>query len=77
MASANNNSSIPSLSAPVPLHRKDGRKFYDGLPQLFVGRNWPPAAATTGKQRHGALTICRAFTYLINSNKDIFSSLTT
>jgi hypothetical protein len=48
MASANNESSIPSLSAPVLPRRKDGQTYIDGLPQLFVGQNWPLVAIAIG-----------------------------
>jgi hypothetical protein len=53
MASANDNSGIPSLSTPVPGHRRNGQWYRDGLPQLFVSQNWPLAAAATGKHMQG------------------------
>jgi hypothetical protein len=72
MASANNNSDIPSLSVLVPPQGNVGQKYNDGLPELYVGQNWPPAAAATGKYRHSTSTMRCAFTKLINSNKYIF-----
>jgi hypothetical protein len=60
MASANNNSGIPSLSAPVAPGGNDGQKYNDVLPQLFVCQNWPPAAAATNKHRHGTSTMRHA-----------------
>jgi hypothetical protein len=72
MASAANNSNLPLLSSPVPPCGNNGQRYRDGLPQLFAGQNWPLAAAATGKHRHNALTMRRAFTELINSkNNDI------
>jgi hypothetical protein len=62
MASTNNKSGIPSLSAPVPLHGNDGQRYSDGLPQLFVGQKRLPAAAATGKHRHRTSMMRCAFT---------------
>ncbi len=52
MASAADDSELPSLSSPVPPCRNDSKRYRDGLPQLFSGRNWPVAAAATGKHWH-------------------------
>jgi hypothetical protein len=38
-----------------------------GYHSIFASQNWPLAAATTGKHRHDASTMRRAFTELINS----------
>jgi hypothetical protein len=62
MSSADSNSGILSLAGLVLLHGNDGQGNSDGLPKLFVGQNWPPAAAATGKHRHGASTMRHAFT---------------
>jgi hypothetical protein len=70
MASAANNSNLPSLSSPVPPYGNDGQRYRDGLPQLFAGQNWPLAAAATGKHRHDASMTRRAFTELINSKNN-------
>ena len=61
MASADDVNGIPSLSSLVPPHGNDGYRYKDGLPQLFVRQNWPSTAAATGKHRHGATMMRRAF----------------
>jgi len=61
MASADDDSGIPSLSAPVPPRGNDGQRYRDGLPQRFVRQNCPPTAAATVKHRHGAPTTRRVF----------------
>jgi hypothetical protein len=62
MASAANDSKLPSLSSPDPPCKNDGQRYRDGLPQLFAGRNRPVAAAATGKHRHDVSTTHRAIT---------------
>ena len=62
MASASDDSDLPSLSSPVPPCGNDGQRYSDGLPPLFAGRNRPLAAAATGKHRHDVSTMRRAFT---------------
>jgi hypothetical protein len=62
MASAADNSELPSLPSPVPPCGNDSQRYRDGLPKLFSGRNQPVAAATAGKHGHDASTTCRAFT---------------
>jgi hypothetical protein len=62
MASAANDSKLPSLSSPVPPWGNDSQRYRDGLPQLFYGQNRPVAAAATGKHRHDASTTRRAIT---------------
>ena len=39
MASADNSSGIPSLSAPVPPHGNDGQRPIEQSPALFVGES--------------------------------------
>jgi hypothetical protein len=70
MASAANDSNLPSLSSPVPPCGNNGQRCRDGLLQLFAGRNWPLAAAATGKHRHNASTMRCAFTEQINSKNN-------
>ena len=62
MASAADDSELPSLSSPVPPCGNDSQMYRDGFPQLFYGLNWPVAAAATGKHRHDASTTRRAIT---------------
>ncbi len=62
MASALDDSKLPSLSSPVPPSGNDSQRYKDGSPQLFSSRNLPVAAAATGKHRHFASTTRRAFT---------------
>ncbi len=62
MASAANDSDLPSLSSPVPPCRNNSQRYRDGLWKLFVGQTWPLAAAATGKHRHDASSKRRAFT---------------
>ena len=57
MASADDSSGIPLLSAPVPPRGNDGQRYRDGLPQHFVHQNCPPTAAATVKHRHDASTM--------------------
>jgi hypothetical protein len=59
MASAADDSKLPSLSSPVPLCRNDSQRYMDGLPQLFSGQNRPVAATATGKHRHDTSTTPR------------------
>jgi hypothetical protein len=70
MASAADDSELPSLSSPVPPCGNDSQRYRDGLPQLFSGQNRPVAAAATGKHRHDASTTRRAITKLINSKNN-------
>jgi hypothetical protein len=74
MASAANDSNLLSLSYQVPPCGNDGQRYRDGLPQLFASQNWLLAAAATGKHRHDASTMHRAFTELINSKNKISPS---
>jgi hypothetical protein len=74
MASAANDSNLPSLSSPVPPCGNDSQRYRDGLPQLFAGQNWPLAATATGKHRHDASMMHRFFSELINSKTIISSS---
>jgi len=62
MASAADDSKLPSLSSPVPPCGNDSQRYRDGLPQLFSGQNRPVAAAATGKHRHDASMTRRAIT---------------
>jgi hypothetical protein len=62
MASANNDSGIPSLSALVLPCRNNSQRYSDGLPKIFVGQKQLPAATATCKHRHGTLTMHREFT---------------
>ncbi len=62
MASAANDSKLPSLSSPIPPCGNDSQRYKDGLPKLFSGQNRPVAAATAGKHGHHASTTRRAFT---------------
>jgi hypothetical protein len=72
MASAADNSDLPSLSSPVLPCGIGGQRYRDGLAQLFVGQTWPLAAATTGEHRHDVSTTRCAITKLVNSKlKDI------
>jgi hypothetical protein len=41
-----------------------------GYCNFFAGQNWPLAAAATGKYRHDASTMRRAFTKLVNSKNN-------
>ena len=61
MASADNSSGIPSLSAPVPPHGNDGQRPIEQSPEPFAGGNRSPTAAATGKHRRGAPTMRRVF----------------
>ena len=62
MASAADDSELPSLSSPVPPCGNDSQRYRDGLPKLFASQNRPVAAATAGKHGHDASTTRRAFT---------------
>ena len=62
MASAADDNELPSLSSPVPPSGNDSQRYRDGSRELFSGRNWSVAAATTGEHRHDALMTRCAFT---------------
>ena len=66
MASADDNTGIQSLPAPVPPRGNDGQMYRNGLLLVIAGQNWPPAAAETNKHRHGASTMHRAITIVAN-----------
>jgi hypothetical protein len=70
MASAADNSNLPSLSFLVLPCGNDDQRYRDGLPQLFAGQNRPLAAVATGKHRHDASMMRRAFTELINNKNN-------
>jgi hypothetical protein len=61
MASADDNNGIPPMPALPPIGGTDGHRYGDELPRFFLGQNWPPTAAATGKHGHGATTMRRAF----------------
>jgi len=56
MVSADDDSGIPSLSAPVPPRGNDSQRPIEQSPALFAGGNRSPTAAATRKHRHGAPT---------------------
>jgi hypothetical protein len=66
MASADDNTGIQSLPAPVLPRGNDGQMYWNGLLLVIAGQNWPPAAAATNKHRHGALTMHFAITQVAN-----------
>ena len=75
MASAADDSNLPSPSSLFPPCGNDGQERYrDGAPQLVVRQNRPLAAAATVKHRHYASTMRRAFIWLIKIVKTIISS---
>jgi hypothetical protein len=61
MASADDSSGIPLLSALVPPRGNDGQRPVEQSTALFAGENRPPTAAATEKHRHGAPTTRRVF----------------
>jgi hypothetical protein len=52
MVSADDDSGIPSLDAPVPPRGNDGQRPIEQSLALFAGGNRSPTAAATGKHRH-------------------------
>jgi hypothetical protein len=75
MAFVENKSSIPLLSALVPLGKNDGQRPIEKLAALSLSPNQPPAANTTSKHKlfvtMRATTTRHAFTLQIISRNNI------
>jgi len=66
MVSADDDSGIPSLPAPVPPRGNDGQKRIKQSTALSAGPSWPPAAVATAKHRHFA-TMAPSMRHAFNS----------